>query len=230
MKPLLTRAIVLSRTDFGEADRIITVLTPDHGKLRLMAKGVRKPKSKLAGGIELFSTSEITYIKGRGEIDTLISARLTKHYGNIIKDIIRVQLGYELIKTLHRATEDQLEDEYYELLETGFRALDNNEISADLIKLWFTAQLLRYSGHMLNLTTDVSGSKLEAKKTYVFDFDSMSFNPHPEGNFAADHIKFLRLVFSGSSPQLLNQIKRREELMQATLPLIISSQHNYLRS
>jgi len=39
----------LSRTDYGEADRILTVLTPDYGKLRLLAKGVRKVKSKLGG-------------------------------------------------------------------------------------------------------------------------------------------------------------------------------------
>lgn len=230
MKPLLTHAIVLSRTDFGEADRIVTILTPDQGKLRLMAKGVRKPKSKLAGGIELFSVSEITYIKGRGDISTLISARLTRHYGNIVKNIERVQLGYDLIKTLHRSTEDELEDEYYDLLEAGFKALDNHEIPADLICLWFAAQLLKYSGHMPNLTTDAAGHKLEADKAYIFDFDSMSFNPHPEGSFGADHIKFLRLVFSGNSPQILNQIENSDELLQATLPLIINTQRTYLRT
>jgi DNA repair protein RecO (recombination protein O) len=73
MQQLQTRGIILSRTDFGEADRILTVLTPQQGKLRLMAKGVRKIKSKLAGGIELFSVSDITYIRGKGELGTLIS-------------------------------------------------------------------------------------------------------------------------------------------------------------
>src|ERR1700761_4426140 len=115
MKQILTTGIILSRPDYGEADRIITVLTPDRGKLRLMARGVRKVKSKLAGGIELFSTSHITYIEGRGEIGTLVSTRLIKHYGNVINDIDRVQLGYELIKQTNRATEDEPEAAYYEL-------------------------------------------------------------------------------------------------------------------
>jgi DNA repair protein RecO (recombination protein O) len=80
VKSLQTKAIVLSRTDYGEADRILTFLTPHEGKLRLMARGVRKAKSKVAGGIELFSTSDISFLRGRGEIGTLISARLRKYY------------------------------------------------------------------------------------------------------------------------------------------------------
>ena len=120
MNQLTTQGIILSRTDFGEADKIITLLTPDHGKLRLMARGVRRAKSKLAGGVELFSVSDITYIKGRGEIGTLISARLITHYGRIVRDVTRTMLGYELIKQLNKVTEDEPEAEYFTLLEQTF--------------------------------------------------------------------------------------------------------------
>ena len=51
MKQFISTGIVLARTDFGEADRILTMLSPDFGKLHLIAKGVRKERSKLAGGI-----------------------------------------------------------------------------------------------------------------------------------------------------------------------------------
>lgn len=50
---LHTRAIVLRRTNYGETDRILNLLTPE-GKKSVLAKGVRREKSKLAGGIELF--------------------------------------------------------------------------------------------------------------------------------------------------------------------------------
>src|ERR1700722_4601390 len=100
MNQIISTGIVLSRTDFGEADRILTMLSPDFGKLRLIAKGVRRERSKLAGGIELFSVSNITFIKGKRDIDTLISTRLIQHYRNIVTDIGRVQLGYKLIKLL----------------------------------------------------------------------------------------------------------------------------------
>ena len=54
-----TKALVLRRTNFGEADRIINFLT-EQGVVAAIAKGVRKEKSKLAGAVELFCLSEIT--------------------------------------------------------------------------------------------------------------------------------------------------------------------------
>ena len=47
-------AIILRRADFGEADRMVTIFTPDRGKLKLLAKGARKTNSRKAGHIELF--------------------------------------------------------------------------------------------------------------------------------------------------------------------------------
>src|SRR5664279_3509870 len=125
MRQIVSEAIILNRIDYGEADRILTLLTPDYGKLSLVAKGVRRIKSKLAGGIELFSVSDITFIKGRGEIGTLVSTRLKKHYGAIVTDYERTMLGYELIKRLHRVTEDQTESEYFDLLREAFEALND---------------------------------------------------------------------------------------------------------
>jgi DNA repair protein RecO (recombination protein O) len=119
-----TQGVVLSRTDFGEADRIIHFLTPDHGKVTGIAKGVRKSKSKLAGGIELFSVSELTFIVGKSEIYTIISARLEKHFDNITKELERTNVGYETIRLLNKATEDNPEPEYFNLLTHVFEALN----------------------------------------------------------------------------------------------------------
>lgn len=229
MNQLKTTAIILTRIDYGEADRIITLLTPEAGKLSLMARGVRKPKSKLAGGIELFSVSDITYIRGRGELGTLISSRLLNHYGNIVKDITRVQLGYELIKSLHKATEDQPEPEYFELLQTSFRALDNAEIATELIQLWFQAQLLQMSGHQPNLATDTSGQKLSATQKYSFDFEAVSFASSTEATLTADHIKVLRLLFGQPDPRPLSQVTGLTKLLPDIGPLIRAMLTSYIR-
>lgn len=229
MKPLLTQGIVLSRTDYGEADRILTLLTPSRGKLRLMARGVRKPKSKLAGGIELFSTTEITYMRGRGEIGTLISARLSTYYSHIVHDIDRVQLGYELIKVLNKATEDQPEPEYFDLLQQAFAALDDAAIDLGLIRSWFEAQLLRQAGHSPNLSTDVGGQKLEPDASYNFDFDTMAFAPHPSGNFRAEHIKTLRLLFHGHPATKLQQVQGLTATLPGLTPLIRTMLTSYIR-
>ncbi len=229
MNGLQTKGIILSRTDFGEADRIITVLTPDYGKLRLMAKGVRKPKSKLAGGIELFSVSDLSFIRGRGEIGTLISSRLEKNYGKIVQDIERVQLGYELIKLINKATEDEPEPEYFETLQHALAALDNKEISQTLIRTWFSAQLLKLGGHSPNLKTTVNGQKLDAGTTYAFDFEAMAFIPQEKAPFAANHIKTLRLLFSTHTPEDIHKVQDISNLVSATSPLIRTMLTSYIR-
>ena len=64
MKTTRTQAIVLRRTNYGEADRVLQILTPD-GKFSVMARGARREKSRLNGGIELFSISEVVIGEGK---------------------------------------------------------------------------------------------------------------------------------------------------------------------
>lgn len=227
MNAQTTRGIVLMRTDYGEADRIVTMLTPDQGKLRLMARGVRKPKSKLAGGIELFSVSDLSFIPGKREIGTLVSARLDQHYGTIVTDLDRVQLGYELLKQLNRATEDHPEPAYFDLLHQTLQALDSSATHLELIRLWFDCRLLQLAGHTPNLKTDAAGRKLDPDQTYTFDLDTMAFSPHANGKFRAAHIKLLRLLFSGHTPEDLQKVINLDQLLKPLTPLpqAISHQH-----
>lgn len=226
------RAIVLTRTDYGEADRILTLLTPYHGKLRLMAKGVRRVKSKLAGSIELFSVTDIVFIKGRGEIGTLVSARLRTHYGRIVASLDRTMLGYELIKQLHKVTEDELEPDYFDLLQQAFAALDEPTAGLDLIQLWFKAQLLRLGGHTPNLKAEPDGAKLTAGARYQFSFDDSAFiasRADPDASYDTDAIKFLRLVFSGNQPQVLVKVQGAEGLAKRCLSLVTNLCQLHLR-
>jgi DNA repair protein RecO (recombination protein O) len=220
MKQFVTKGIVLTRTNFGEADRIITFLTPDHGKIRLMARGVRKLNSKLAGGVELFSIAEISFIRGRGEIGTLSSARLNRHFARITTDIVRTMTGYDLIKKLNKITEDETEAGYFELLTQTLEALDDVGVSSDVIKLWFTIQLLRLGGHTPNLRTDVEGNQLMADSTYRFDYNTMSFAPSEDGPFDSNQIKFLRIGFSGNAARILEKVSGSQTHVSACMPLV----------
>lgn len=219
MNQIVTTGIILGRTDYGEADRILTLLTPDQGKLRLMAKGVRRVKSKLAGGIELFSISTITFVKGRGEIGTLVSTRLIEHYKYIIQDLDRTMLGYDLIKQLNKITEDEPGQEYFELLQQTFEALNDLAVPPPVIRFWFSTQLLRLGGHAPNLRTDVSGHKLQPDKTYHFDFDRMCLAVSEHGPLHVDHIKFLRLSFAAHPAKVLAQVRAADDLLDALVPL-----------
>jgi DNA repair protein RecO (recombination protein O) len=230
MNQIITKAIILQRTDYGEADRILTLLTPQYGKLSLLARGVRKIKSKLAGGIELFSVSEITFIKGRGDIGTLVSARLLHYYSNVISDLNRTMLGYELVKMLNRVTEDKPEEAYFDLLEETFVNLDNLSLTLEVIRFWFSIAILSLGGYSPNLQTDDQGRKLIAAKTYDFNLDHMSFSPlASNGKYTAEHIKFLRLAESGSSAQVLVRVQGSSQLIIEISNLVNTMITNFLR-
>jgi DNA repair protein RecO (recombination protein O) len=217
---IATKGIVLARTDFQEADRILTVLTPDNGKARVMAKGVRRQKSKLAGGIELFSVSEVTLLPTRGELQTLVSSRLIVHYGNIVKDIKRTMLAYEVLKRINRVTEDEPGEEYFELLQATLAGLNDLDLDVSLVELWFLMQLLSITGHTPNMKTDTEGAKLSADERYIFDFDEMGFRQQHGGPYDANHIKLLRLSYATEEPGILKQIKDAEDVTASILKLV----------
>ena len=84
-----TLAYVLRRTNYGEADRIINLITPE-GKMSAIARGVRKEKSKLAGGIEMFSLIELNINRGKSELGVVTSARMLKYYDKLLMDFRRM--------------------------------------------------------------------------------------------------------------------------------------------
>lgn len=229
MKQVKTRAIILSRTDYSEADRILTLLSPDLGKLRVIARGVRREKSKLAGGIELFSISNITLIRGKSDLYTITSTRLIHHYAKIVQNLDRTMLAYDLVKQLDRATEDEPGREYFNLLEGVFATLEDKQVSADLIRLWFGVRLLQLGGYAPNTKSDANGKDLTASGHYDFDYEVMAFRPDPNGRYIANHIKWLRLAFSNQSPAVLARIKDSDTLIQDATPLIQTMLKAYIR-
>jgi len=198
-------AIVLRRTNYGEADRVVTFLTPI-GKIKAIVKGVRRSKSKLAGGIELFSESTITFLETRGELQRIISTRLDQHWDGIVGDLQRMMFGYEAMKLLDKAVEAEAERGYYDLLKSTLVALADSEMPQLLVEVWFYARLLQLEGREPNLKTDQNGDKLEVDSLYTFSTDDMCFAKNPEGNFRSDHIKLLRLTLN-HRVEVMKQVK-----------------------
>ncbi len=195
MKTSRTRAIVLRRTNYGEADRILWLLTPD-GRRNVMARGVRREKSKLAGGIELFSICDVVIGDGKGELGVLTSSRLVQFYRHIIEDYDRLQFGYEAIRLVSKASETIDEPEWYDLLAELLMALDSTTIALELTQTWFYLRYATLLGHQLNLSIDVNGDRLDAEQTYRYDASEQGLLPWPNGSLTAEHIKLLRLVAS----------------------------------
>lgn len=220
MRQQTSPAIVLRRTNYGEADRIITFLTPV-GKVKAMVKGVRRSKSKLAGGIELFSENTITFLETRGELQRIVSTRLEQHWDGIVGDLQRMMFGYEAMKLIDKVVEDVAEREYYELLKSTLRSLSDLNIPLKGVELWFYIRILNLSGHAPNVKTDQSGNNLKVDHLYTFSPDDMCFVEKTAGEFRSDHIKLLRLCLH-HQPGFLKQIKDAEKLSQ---PLVQVLQH-----
>lgn len=211
-----TKAIILRRTAYGEADRIMQLLTPNHGKVAGIAKGVRRGKSKLAGGLELFAVCDVTLLKGKGTILTVTSARIDTFYGKILHDYERLQLGYEAIKEVSKATENAPEPEFFELLHQTFDYLNDLSIPLPLVEIWFRLQLSLLLGQGLNVTSAVDNERLSADKRYDFDVSDMLFVPRENGRFTADHIKLLRLLTT-KNPRVVSHVGGIDSLFEENL-------------
>ena len=95
MKPhsYTSEGIVLARRNYGEADRILSVYSKDHGRIALMAKGIRRPKSRKRGHVEVFSHVKFQSISGRG-IDLMTEAEIVDDFKEIRKSLKKVSLAY----------------------------------------------------------------------------------------------------------------------------------------
>lgn len=214
-KSLRTKAIVLRRTNYGEADRVVQFLTPT-GKHAALARGVRREKSKLAGGIELFAISDVVITEGRGELGIVTSARLITFYRHILEDYDRLQFAYEVVKQVARASEAVDEPEWFEVLAEVLEALDSKGMPLKMVETWFYVRYADLLGHGLNLRRDTAGGSLEADKVYMYDVSEQGLRAAAAGDITADHIKFLRLV-SVKSLRVLSQVSGLEPILPVCL-------------
>lgn len=188
-----TTAIVLRRTNYGEADRILRLLTPV-GQRSVIAKGVRREGSKLAGAIELFSISDIVITSGKGGLGVLTSARMKQFYRHILDDYDRLQFAYEVINLVAKASESIDEPEWYTVLAEVYEGLDMLAVPLQLTQVWFYLHYAELTGYGLNLDRDVSGASLDEHRTYMYDVNEKGLRLAEQGDVNAGHIKFLRLI------------------------------------
>lgn len=211
MSTLRTRAIVLRRTNYGEADRILQLLTPE-GRRSVMARGVRKEKSKLAGGIELFAISDVVISQGKGELGILTSARLVQFYRHILEDYDAMQFGYEAVKLVARASESVDEPDWYDVLAEVLMGLDTPAVSRQLVETWFYLRYAALLGSELSLVNDINGRALASELRYSYDIGEKGLRENQHGELTSNHIKLLRLI-SVKSLKVLAQIGGIENIL-----------------
>ena len=124
-RSLRVEAIVLRHNDWGEADRLLGIYTREMGKLRAIAKGVRKPRSRKAGHLEPFTRVSLLLAKGR-DLWIITQAEAVNPYLTLRQDLLRVGYASYAVELLDRFTYEEGENPVlYRLLSDTLARLDS---------------------------------------------------------------------------------------------------------
>ncbi len=141
-----TEAVILRRSDFGEADRLLTLFTSKYGKRRVIAKGARKTTSRRAGHVELFNRAELQLATGR-TLDIVTDAQIIDAYKQLHAELPRLSYAYYVAELVDKLTVDEEENwPIYHLLTTTLAALDSSGV-LDLVARHFELHLLNLIGY-----------------------------------------------------------------------------------
>jgi DNA repair protein RecO (recombination protein O) len=197
-----TEAIIIKKTKLGEADRILTMLTPELGKIQAVAKGVRKPKSKMAGHLELLTHSQLSLSRGRS-LDIISACQTINSYLPLKNDLDLTACGlyitelaeqFTIEEQENRLLFDLLRDTLQRLCETGNR---------DMVLHHYEMQVLEQAGYRPELYRCVCCEKPLAPVTNYFSFseggvicpDCRSSYPYARP-LSVNALKVLRLLQS----------------------------------
>jgi DNA repair protein RecO (recombination protein O) len=142
-----TEAIVLRTMELGEADRVLTVLTPRLGKLKVIAKGVRRPRSRIGGGLQPFSDVQLVLAVGR-TFDVVTSSSLEDPHLGLRNDLHSTAAAWYVVELADRFVEGAADShEPFRLLAQALSTLDAGpEIAREVVCRWFELALLDAMG------------------------------------------------------------------------------------
>jgi DNA repair protein RecO (recombination protein O) len=217
---------VLRKLDYGEADRIFTLLTRTHGKVGAIAKGVRRPESKLGPSLELYGHIDVLLAKGRGDLDVVAQVQRVPGY-RIEGDVEQMSHAALIAELAERVCEDRHPvDGVYELTVMALEELAN-ETDPRRASAYFLMAALDLLGYAPQLAACVSCEKPLAAKPAAFSAeaggflcDSCALSAMPLVPLAA--IKVLRLMAAGDL-DTYRRLKLESSLM-ASIEGVLTSQ------
>jgi len=141
-----SEGIVIAKKSYGEADKILSIYSKDHGRIALIAKGVRRPKSRKRGHLETFNLIRFQAIKGRG-LDIMTEAEIIDNYKPIRLNLKRISLGYYLMEVVGRIThENESNIELFDLIKNTLSKLEKTNLLKKL-RMDFLEEILILLGY-----------------------------------------------------------------------------------
>ena len=136
----VTDAIVLSRFDYGEADRILTLFTPSYGKLKAIAKGIRRTKSRLGGSLEPLAELRVALARGR-TFDVVTQVQVSHAWLRLRDSLESTATAWYFAELADRALEERHEAEgLYALLRRSYELLDGG-MDTGRVARWYEMHL-----------------------------------------------------------------------------------------
>jgi DNA repair protein RecO (recombination protein O) len=160
-------AIVLRHADWGEADRLLWLFTREIGKVRVVAKGVRKPRSRKAGHLEPFTRVELLLAHGR-DLPIVTQAEAKDTYQKLREDLVRLGYASYTIELLDRFTYEEGENiALYRLLSETLSRI-NNETDPAFAVRYYEVRLLDLVGFRPQLFHCVNcGAEIQAEDQFI---------------------------------------------------------------
>lgn len=200
-----TTAVVTSRFRLGEADRVLTLLSPERGKFKAIAKGVRKPSSRLGGGVEPFAELQLALAVGR-TFDVVTQVQPARVWLGLRGRLGSSAVAWYAAELVERATsEEQPDPALYDLL---LRAWDLLEAGAadSLVARWTELGILDAAGHgpELDRCLDCGRAPTEGEELrWDAEAGGIRCAAHAEGGrLSSDALKLLRALRRFAPEQL----------------------------
>lgn len=138
--------IVLARRNFGEADRILVIYSKNFGRISLIAKGIRRPKSRKRGHLEVFSLVNFQAVSGHG-LDMMTEAELVDDFSEIRKSLNKISLAYYFAEVIGRIThEGEPNTDLFNLISKYLNKLKTTN-SLRKLRMSFILELLTLLGY-----------------------------------------------------------------------------------
>lgn len=161
------QGIVLRSYPFGDADRVVVLLSPNHGKIRTVAKGVRKTKSRFGGRLEPFTHVDLVLYEGRN-LDTITQVAVLEPFPRLRENLDSVVAAGTMVEAADAvAQEDEASIRLFLLLQRGLKALEMGERSQDLITA-FLLKLAEVVGVAPSLSNCASCGRFENLHRFSF--------------------------------------------------------------
>lgn len=209
-----TKGIIIRRKNFGETDRLLTIYTKEYGKIRVVAKGVRKTLSKLGGHLELFYQVNLMLAEGKN-LDIITGVEVINNFKNIRGDKYLINNAYYISEIIDLAVHEESEiPEIYELLIEILSSFDKNDSTLS----YFELKLVSILGHVPEIFSCVVCKKELSYNHHRFSYAKGGIICQKCANLeinkiSPETIKIMRLII-GKNLQFIKKIKIDTNILQ----------------